>query len=393
MRGTVHPAYRPAPRLIATFLAVVLATATFILAPVSAAAAEFRSGNAPSVSSNETIDDDLFIFGAEVDVRGDVTGDVIASAGDFNLSGSIAGSLNLAAATATIGGNVGRSVRIAGGEVTVTGEIGGDIVLLGGELTIESGGSVAGDVVVTGGDTTVLGPVRGEIRGSASELRINAEVGDDVRVSAEHVRLQSRARIGGDLNYRSRNEAVIDDRADVTGEIERREPSFLPWENANIWLLSAVFRLLCALIAGAVIVMVMPRSAAAVADALRATPLRTVVLGVLLVLFGPVLLALLMITFIGLPIAIIGVAFYFTALYLSQVFVGLAMGRIVLPRSWGDHGRGYNLLAMTIGVIVLGGLRLIPVPYLSWAIAAVTAILGFGALVLGLSRRGRPTLA
>jgi hypothetical protein len=48
---------------------------------------------------------------------------------------------------------------------------------------------------------------------------------------------------------------------------------------------------------------------------------------------------------------------------------------------------------MTIGVIILAGLRLIPVPYLAWVIGAITAILGFGALVLGLYRRGRPTLA
>ncbi|MGH2531220.1 MAG: hypothetical protein ACRDJW_02830 [Thermomicrobiales bacterium] len=393
MRGSLRPAYRPAPRFFATMVAALLALATFVLLPASSLAAEFRSGNAPSVSSNETIDDDLFIFGAEVDVRGNVAGDVVATAADFSLTGEIEGSLSLATGTATIGGSVGRSVRIAGGEVTVTGEIGGDVVLLGGELTIESGASVAGDVVVTGGDTTILGPVRGEVRGSAGELRINAEISDDVRVTAEQVRLQSRARIGGDLDYRSRNDAIIDERADVAGEIERREPSLLPWDNANIWVLSAVFRLLCALIAGAVIVMVMPRSAAAVADALRATPLRTVVLGAILVVFSPVALVLVMITFIGLPIALIGVAFYLSALYLSQVFVGLAMGRIVLPRSWGDHGRGYNLLAMTIGVIALGGLRLIPVPYLGWVIGAVTAILGLGALVLGLSRRGRPTLA
>lgn len=275
----------------------------------------------------------------------------------------------------------------------MTGEIGGDLVLLGGELTIASGGSVAGDVVVTGGDAEILGPVGGRLRGNAGELRINAEIGDDVSITAEKVRLQSRARIGGDLSYRSRNDAVIDDRAEIAGEVERRDPSYLPWENANIWLLSAVFRLLCALIAGAVIVMVMPRSAAAVADALRTTPLKTLALGGILIVFAPIVLLLLMITFIGLPIALIGVAFYLSALYLSQVFVGLAMGRVVLPRSWGAHGRGYNLLAMTLGVIVLGGLRLIPIPYFSWVIAVLTAILGLGALVLGLSRRGRPTLA
>jgi hypothetical protein len=141
-----------------------------------------------------------------------------------------------------------------------------------------------------------------------------------------------------------------------------------------------------------VVVLVMPRSAAAVADVLRASPLQTVLLGLGLVVGVPVLMTVLIITFVGLPIALIGIALYFSTLYLSQVFVGLAMGRLILPRSWGDQGRGYNLLAMTLGVIILSGLRLIPIPYLGWIIGALVAITGLGALALGLTRRGRPTL-
>jgi hypothetical protein len=47
---------------------------------------------------------------------------------------------------------------------------------------------------------------------------------------------------------------------------------------------------------------------------------------------------------------------------------------------------------MTIGVIILAGLRLLPIPYIGWVIAILTAIAGLGAIVVGLSRRGRPQL-
>jgi hypothetical protein len=79
-------------------------------------------------------------------------------------------------------------------------------------------------------------------------------------------------------------------------------------------------------------------------------------------------------------------------LYLSQVFVGTAIGRWILPDSWGDSGRGFNLLAMALGVILLGALRLIPVPAVGFIIAAITALLGLGAVFIGLRRRPTPVL-
>jgi hypothetical protein len=99
---------------------------------------------------------------------------------------------------------------------------------------------------------------------------------------------------------------------------------------------------------------------------------------------------LLLATVVGIPIALIGAAFFAAALYLSQVVVGLALGRAILPKRWDTAGRGYNLLAMTIGVIALAALRLIPVPLLGTGIAALTAVFGLGAVVVGLRRRPTP---
>jgi hypothetical protein len=104
------------------------------------------------------------------------------------------------------------------------------------------------------------------------------------------------------------------------------------------------------------------------------------------------LIGILLVTVIGIPIALIGVAMFFVALYLSQVWVGTAIGRFILPDTWGNFGRGYNLLAMVLGVIIIAGLRAIPVPYVGWIVTALVTILGLGALVVGLSRRGRVPL-
>ena len=45
---------------------------------------------------------------------------------------------------------------------------------------------------------------------------------------------------------------------------------------------------------------------------------------------------------------------------------------------------------MVIGVLIIGGLRLIPVPYLGSAIAFFTALFGLGAFVVALRAARRP---
>ncbi|MER3439077.1 MAG: hypothetical protein C4346_16645, partial [Chloroflexota bacterium] len=91
----------------------------------------------------------------------------------------------------------------------------------------------------------------------------------------------------------------------------------------------------------------------------------------------------------GIPLALIMLALYLIILYLSQVFLGLALGRVILPSRWDTASRGYNLLAMVLGVLIVAGLRLLPVPYISGLLAALTAVLGLGAVVVGLRRMRR----
>jgi hypothetical protein len=43
-------------------------------------------------------------------------------------------------------------------------------------------------------------------------------------------------------------------------------------------------------------------------------------------------------------------------------------------------------------VIIIAGLRAIPLPYVGWIVTALVTVLGLGALIVGLSRRGRAPL-
>ena len=365
-------------------IAFLLAVGLFGSHSLAVAAAEVRSGDNPSVPAGETVNDDLYLFGGDVTIAGTVNGDAVVASGTLKVPGRVNGNLNVAAGELDIAGSVQRSVRVAAGTVTITGDIAGDLVITGGTVTIETTGAVGGDVLVAGGDVKIRGPVDGDVRGKVSNLQISEEIGGDVRVTVSTLDLQTGARIDGDLKYTSADPADIATGVTVTGTRTHTESSqFTPGNDIRSFLFSPIFRLLVALFTGLVLILLLPRAAAIVADGIRKAPASTFVVGLIMLFVVPVVAVILLFTVIGIPVSIMLWVSYAILLYLSQIFLGLALGRLILPKSWDMNGRGYNLLAMTLGVVFLAALRIIPVPYLSTVIAALTAIFGLGAIVIG----------
>ena len=376
-----------------SLLVGVLAVASFASGDRTARAAEVRGGTSPSVPATETINDDLYLTGNDATIAGRVTGDVIAAAAKLSITGQIGGSLQVLSGEVDISGDVDGTVRMAAGTLDISGEVAGDVIVAGGEVRVLSGGAVTGDLLVVGGDVRLDGRVGGDVRGTTDQLTIDGQVDGRVDVTADGVRLLARARIGRSLSYASAEEASIAQGATVVGETVRREPTTgFGGDGLLSWLGSPWLRLLCGLVAGLVLVLLLPRGSAAVADAARLAPLSSFLVGLVLVWLLPPLLGLLLITVVGAPIALIGLAVYGCLLYLSQVFVGMAIGRLILPKRWDTIGRGYNLLAMAIGVIALGGLRMIRLPFVNLVIAGLTGVFALGAVVVAVRAARRAGL-
>lgn len=359
-----------------------------IVMPV--AAAEILSENEPRVRAGETVTDDLYVFGGNAEIAGTVTRDLIVMSGELDIesTGRVQGNLNALSGDISVRGAIDRTVRVAGGDVDLYGPIGSDLVVLGGNVDLHSGASVRGDVIVYGGDVALHGDIGGEVRGAVNHLIIDSSVAGRVRVTVSDLDLGANARIAGPLEYQSDDTADLNSAAIVSGGIEQKEPNaFFPGDSGISWITGALFRLLCLLIAGVVLVLAAPRASIAIANGVRHRLPISLVAGIVLLVVVPIVLVLLMVTLVGIPIALIGWAAFFAALYLSQVFVGLAIGRFILPNRWGDFGRGFNLLAMTLGVIMIGALRLIPVPFVDISIAIVIGLVGLGAVVIGPSLR------
>ena len=369
----------------ASLLAVLLALA--IITPV--AAAEFVSGDSPRIPVATTLDDDLYIAGNDATIAGTIAGDALVACRLLDMSGTIERSLAVAAQDVDLSGSVGHAVRAAGNEIRISGTIGGDLVVAGARVIIESSATVSGDLIAAS-DVEMRGQVGGDVRATGNAIEINGPVGGDVELTSDDILIGADADLAGDVTYTSNDDAVVANQAQIAGSVERNTPDSGSINNATDFgggAIGELFRLLAALVAGLVVILLMPRAAVSVAESVRRRTGPTLLLGLILLFAIPLGAVLLMVTVIGIPIGIIALTVMVIVLYLSQVFVGTAIGRLILPESWGDGGRGFNLLAMALGVILLGALRLIPIPVFGFVVAALTALLGLGAVFIGLRRR------
>lgn len=393
LRSQESPRAPRSSRMTLASFAIILIVATVAL-PIIGSASEIRSGGSVTIAQNERITDDLYLSAGSVELLGTVSRDASIAAGDARIEGTVDGSVNLAAGQVDISGTVRGSVRVAGGSVEVTGNIGGDLVVAGGRVTIPSQAAIGGDLIVTGGSVDIRGSIAGDVHGSAMNLSIGGTVGGNIDVDTSRFEVASSARISGNVTYSSASSGSITSGANIAGTVEREDQA--PWGGSDDWLEQSsgtLLRALWALFAGVVIVAIAPRVANAIARNGRSV-LAAIGVGLLALIAVPIVAIALTVSLIGLPSGLILLTLFVIALYLTQVFAGLAIGRFILPNGWNDGSRGFNLLAMTLGVIIIAATSFIPVPFASAVISAVVTLWGLGAATMILGQLGtRPSTA
>lgn len=375
---------------------IMLLVATVAL-PFLTNASTYRGGLSVDLSPTDRIEGNVYIVAPEARIESTIPGNASIVTMNGDIRGRIHGSLHLLAGHANVRAPVGGSMYVAAGNVNVHDRTEGDVIVAGGDVTIRSGSVIGGDLIIAGGTVRVDGTVRGSIYGTALTLHQDGPVGGDVEAQASRLVLGKNARIDGDLRYQSPVGADVSSTARVAGTIDRTNAA--PWSGIGGGALrpfGSLLKLTWSLLTGAALIAVMPRLGSRIADH-GALVLQPAAVGLIAIIVLPLAGLLLLGTIIGIPIGVIVLMLLPIGLYLSQVCAGLSLGRLILPRSWQDGTRGFLLLAMTLGVIIIGVIRMLPVPFLGPIITALVTFWGFGALVMVLtdltSRRLRASRA
>lgn len=362
-----------------------------------ASATTMNAENLDHLAAGETIEGPGFFAGNVVKVDGNVEGTTFVSGQDVRINGNINGDLFVASQTITINGKVAGNIYGAGQALTFDGQSESDVFFAGQNIAIGQDASIGRDLFAAGATILQEGIIQRNLFGGGAEIVLSGQIGGDVNLQTDSLKLQDGANLAGNLNYKGENEADIGTGATIAGDTdwefyqttmdrgttavrETRRPFmkfvWFLWSLASallIWFLIRIWR---------------PAFWQNTARTLAEQPMKTLGVGLLTLLVVPPMIILAMVTVIGIPIAVILGAVYPIALYLSRIIVAVFIGQWLAKRfKWPELHKGFWLVLL--GLTVLGALRMLP--YISFLSSWLIVMAGLGSLVMAHHRAAPET--
>lgn len=349
-----------------------------------------KSVGADEERSEGVLPANVYLGGSSVRPTAPVKGDLFGAGGSVTVDQPVGRDVVVAGGDVQVKGPVGEDLRAAGGQVAVGGRVGGEALLAGGTVSLGPGSDVAGRAVLMGGHVIVAGHIGGGGRIYASKVSISGDVEGDLKVLAEEIELLPGANIRGALNYASRKDIRIDPAARVAGTVTREEGPE-QWRTqprdrgtgVGVW----PFWLLGLIAAGALFVLVFPRFSEMAESRVGDAPWASLGLGAAIAFAAPVVVVLLLVTIVGIPLALAFMAAYAIALLAGYLTVAGYLGRRLasILRKGMEMTPGWRIGALAAALLVLGLVGMIP--FVGALILLIALTLGTGAFVLQLFRR------
>ncbi len=344
---------------------------------------------------------DYFGAGGALNLTDPVEGDAMLAGGRVATAGEIGGDLVVAGGEVSVGGGIGDDLYAAGGEVQLDAIVAGNARIAGGDVRVGPATVVTGNLTLTGGRISFEGNTHRALQASGGKVLIDGTVFGDAEVRAEQVDIGPATRIQGRLVVRGPNKPTIPPGAAIAGGLEyHRADARVHFDEGDsvrdvrtvahgigsfLWIVG-VF------IAGTLFMLAFPAYSARAADWIGREPLRSLGLGFVVLVCLPILAAILLITIVGIPLALIILLLYLLLLFLGWVTAALFVGRkgLELVRPSRPATTGLRLLALLLATLALWLVG--RVPMLGGWITFVALLLGIGSLVWqGWPRRTPPT--
>lgn len=362
--------------LLLTALLLTLSIPMAVLAQ-----SNFQSGETVVLSSTEVINKDYFAGGSNVSLNGTVNGDAYVAGGDVTLNGVINGDLLLAGGNLNINGTVTGNIRVAGGNISINSKVGRNITALGGSITVAQSSIVPGSVTLVGGSLSILAPIGKEANFAGGHVNIGNTIGGDVNAGVGQLTLSPEAKINGNVTYWSDQKADINPAASVSGSITQNQPPKSPESPkvspAGFFTFFKVFSFLSALIVGLVLIRLLPNFTSRLVGNVNSKLFSSLGIGFLALAITPLLMILLFITLIGVPLAFLWLFFIIFSLWLSKIFISLAIGEYLkkyFKQTWSVYW------VLPLGLLIYYVIDLIPV--IGWLFNLLAVLTGLGAMVL-----------
>ncbi|MGH8251897.1 MAG: bactofilin family protein [Steroidobacteraceae bacterium] len=316
---------------------------------------------------DEPIEGNAFAAGARVEVLERVDRSAFVSGGDV-----------------TVAGSVGRNLYAAGGDVRLEGEVEGDVRAAGGKVRMASGARIDGDASFAGGSIDVDGEIGAGLRAYGESIFINGRVGGDVEAAGERIRIGPDARIEGRVEYRSSRDIQVDPQAQIAGGISelQKDRRWLRKVGHGAAIVGGITISLGMVLLGALLILAMPRFSREAASTIRQKPWQSLGLGCIMLVGLPFAIIVLLVTVIGIPLALLLVFGYVVLMLLGYLVAAIFVGDSVLERIGGGRigSLWWRALFLFLALIAIAIVKQLPV--VGDLIVLLLFIAGIGAFTM-----------
>lgn len=355
-----------------------------VIATRESPASTFLSDKRIVISPADTLDDDLYAFGQDGIISGQVTHDVISFVQRQNINGVIGGTLISGSFDAIIRGEIKNSALIFAFKLYIDGIINNNLTAYAYEIEISPGSRIGKDVTLKASEISIAGNIERNLILEADEVVIAGRVGGNIKITANKITVTSPAEIIGDIDYRSPNEILIDDNVSVGGEIYWKDTSKteVTRDDGIDWGFR-IYVMLAFLLSGLIIIPVFNKHTRTSAMQIVEKPLVTLGIGFISFCVAPIAMVILFVTLVGIPASFMLALIFAIVFYVGKVYVAIALGWMTIRafRKGARPRQGWSLL---LGLFILMFIFAIPVAGVILYFAAV--FFGFGAFILGVNQ-------
>lgn len=321
------------------------------------------------LAAGETHDGTLFISAEDADIDGVVEGDLVVFAHTLTVRGEVRGNVLAISRTYEQPGKVDGTVHVGAGRTHIGGEVTANLYAFSEDLTLADSARIGRDAAVAVDRGVIEGSIGRDLYAGGDQIELRGQVERHLRAHALRVALLDDAHVKGDLTTMlpEGKEVELSSGARVDGEAstnvrdDESQPRFGGWADARHWGL-LVLHIAAGFLVAMLLHWLMPGFfASRVANA--ADFFRSLGVGFVVVVAAPCALILLALTLVGIPLSVIGLAFYLTSIYVGLLLVSFLVGTTLLDpgESWTSFGLA--LLAGLAIVVLLVHLPIVGVPF------------------------------
>jgi hypothetical protein len=317
----------------------------------------------------------VFGGGNNFQINQDVKGDLVLAGSKLEINGNIVHDFIGAGGEVIVNGNVSGNVIATGGTINVNRNVGGDVAAFGGQILLSGDSVVNGDILLAGGNITLDGIVLGNGQISAGTLRTGDKfkLNGNLKLDAQNYPPNLKDNVGGDLNITAKNE--------TEAQYAKTYEGF-----SVFWFVFwFILKLLASLVLGLILIYFFPGFVNRLEEIVRDSPLKTGILGLLTLIFLPILSLILLITLFGWSLSVLVILLLALGLLIATVPIKLLIGEMVYNNVL--KKKAGKMVYYLVGAILLA--ILFEIPFIGGLTHFIVLLIGLGAPVVWLGERVR----